>query len=63
MTKTSLQKNSNGEGHYSFRKGISPKVNVIALLGFELPYYDVAAQRVSHYASLWTGASKAANLQ
>ena len=30
--------------------GISPKENVIAWLGFELDYYDVAVQPVSLYA-------------
>ena len=29
---------------HSFPKGISPKVNVIAQLGFELTYYDLAVQ-------------------
>ena len=32
-----------------FPKGISPKVNVLARLGFELVYYDVVVQYVSHY--------------
>ena len=31
--------------------GICPKVNVIARLAFELTYYDVAVQHVSHYAT------------
>ena len=30
-------------------KGISPKVNIIAWLRFELAYYDVAVQPVRHY--------------
>ena len=30
-------------------EGISPKVNVIAALEFELVYNDVAVQHVSHY--------------
>ena len=33
---------------HTFPKGISPKVNVIALLEFELAYYDVAVQHISH---------------
>ena len=35
---------------HTFPKGISPEVNRIARLGFELVYYDVAVQHVSHYA-------------
>ena len=31
--------------------GISPKVNVIAWLEFELAYYDIAIEHVSHYAT------------
>ena len=37
-------------GVHTFPKGISPKVNVIVQLEFELAYYDVAVQHVSHYA-------------
>ena len=33
----------------TFPKGISPKVNVIARLGFELAYYDSAGQYFNHY--------------
>ena len=36
---------------FTFPKGISPKVNVIARLEFELAYYDVVVQYVSHYAT------------
>ena len=38
-------------GVYTFPKGISPKVNVIAWLEFELAYYDVKVQHVNHYAT------------
>ena len=34
-----------------FFKGISPKVNLLARVGFELVYYDVAVQHVSHHAT------------
>ena len=30
-------------------KGINPKGNVIAWLEFELAYYDIAVEQVSHY--------------
>ena len=36
---------------HTFPKGIYPKVNVIALLGFELAHYDSAVQRFVHSAS------------
>ena len=32
-----------------FPKGMNPKVNVIARLEFELTYYAVTVQHVSHY--------------
>ena len=35
---------------YTFRKGISPKVNVAARLGFELAYYDVAVLHFSQHS-------------
>ena len=38
------------KGVHTFPKGISPKVNVLAQLEFELTYYDVAVQHISHYA-------------
>ena len=31
--------------------GIRPKMSIIALLEFELTYYDVAVQHVCHYAT------------
>ena len=34
---------------YPFPKGISPKVKAVEQLVFELTYYDVTIQRVSHY--------------
>ena len=33
----------------TFTKGICPKVNVIAWLGFELTFYNVKVQHVNHY--------------
>ena len=32
-------------------RGISPKVNIIAQLEFELTYYDIVVQHVNHYAT------------
>ena len=32
---------------HAFPKGISPKVNVIAQLNFELAYYDIVVQYIS----------------
>ena len=32
-------------------KGICPKVNVKARLGFELAYYDSAVRRFNHYTT------------
>ena len=37
---------------HTFSKGISPKVNVVAWLEFELAYYDVVVWNVSHYATV-----------
>ena len=37
---------------YSFPKGICPKVNVIALLRFELVYYDSVVHRFNHYTKM-----------
>ena len=36
---------------HTFPMGLSPKMNVITLLGFKLVYYDAAVQYVSHYAT------------
>ena len=36
---------------HTFSKGISLKVNRLARLEFELIYYDVAVQYISHYAT------------
>ena len=36
---------------HSFHKGIRPKVNIIAWLGFELAYYNVAFQHINHYTT------------
>ena len=33
---------------HAFPKGISPKVNVLARLEFELAYYDVKLKHVRH---------------
>ena len=38
-------------GLCTFPKSIRPKVNVIAQLEFELAYYVVSIQLVSHYAT------------
>ena len=35
---------------HTFLKGISPKLNVIAWLEFELSYYDITAQQINQYA-------------
>ena len=40
------------KGVHIFPKGIIPKVNVIAWLGFEIAYYDVTVLYVSHYATM-----------
>ena len=32
-----------------FLKGISPKVNVVVQLEFELAFYDTRVQHISHY--------------
>ena len=38
----------------SLAKGISPKMNVIVQLEFELVYYDVTVQHFSHYTTaIW----------
>ena len=39
------------KGVYIFPKGISPKENIIAWLGFELAYYNVIVQHISHCAT------------
>ena len=36
---------------HNFPKGFISKVNIIALLKFELAYYDVATNHVSHYST------------
>ena len=53
MLNTSLEKDSSGATHkkiHTSPKGISPKVNVIAQLEFELAYSNVTIQHISHYA-------------
>ena len=40
---------NNGGAH--LLKGISPEVNAIVQLEFELANYDVAIQRINHYAT------------
>ena len=37
-------------GIHTFAKSICPKVNVMVQLEFELAYYNVAVQHISHYA-------------
>ena len=39
------------KGVHTFPKGICPKVNVIALLEFELVYYDSDVKRFNHETS------------
>ena len=60
MSKLPLYKNSSGsiscraerdKRFHAFSKSISPKVNVIAQLEFELAYFKVAVQHSSHYAT------------
>ena len=36
-------------GVHTFRKGISPKLNVIVRLGFELDYFEVTVQHFTQY--------------
>ena len=40
-------------GVRTFPKGISWKINLIARLEFEPAYYNVAAQLVSHYVTIF----------
>ena len=40
------------KGVHNFPKGISPKVNLIAQLDFELTYYNAAVQYISHYTTM-----------
>ena len=35
----------------TFTKGMSPKMNIITWLGFELAYYDIAVKNVRYYAN------------
>ena len=42
---------SSSMGVHAFSKGINLKVNIIAWLGFDLTYYIVTIQFVSHYAT------------
>ena len=39
------------KGVHTFPKDISPKMNVIAWLEFELIYFEVAVQHFNHYAT------------
>ena len=36
---------------YTFSNCISPNVNIIARLEFELAYFDIAVQHVSYYVT------------
>ena len=45
-----LQKDSSGS-LFDLEAGITPKLNVIAPLEFELSYYDVAIQPANHYTT------------
>ena len=59
MQKPSLKKNISGTIYtideekkgedFRFPKGINPKENVIEWLEFEVGFYDVAVQYISHY--------------
>ena len=60
MSNLSLKKNSNtiqpnvreeDKGFHAFRKGIGPKVCMIAQLGFELTYNVVTVQHVNNFAT------------
>ena len=60
MPKTFSKKNRSGttspiggriKGVHAFPKGISPKVNVIERLEFELAYYDSGVRRFNHYTT------------
>ena len=46
MLRQSFNKRGN-KGVYTFPKGISPKVKVIARLKFELAYYDIASNKLA----------------
>ena len=50
MPKPSLLKNNRGtiQGFHTFPNDISPKVNVIVRLEFEIVYYIITVQHVSH---------------
>ena len=39
------------KGVHAFPKGISPEMNVIVRLEFELAFYDVTVDHASHYAT------------
>ena len=58
MLKPSLLNNGSGvisrrdNGVHTFPKDISPKVNVITWLEYELVYYDIAVQHVSRYTTV-----------
>ena len=43
--------NKGNKGVYTFPKGISPKVNVIARPDFEFTYYNVTVQNVNAYTT------------
>ena len=45
MPKVSLKKNNR---FHTFPKGISPKVNIIVQLEFELAYINVTIQHIGH---------------
>ena len=46
-----LSRRYGGQGVYTFPKGISSKMNISAQLEFELAFYDVTVQYVSHYTT------------
>ena len=59
MSKLSLLNNNatvqlvstGNKGIHTFPDGISLKVSIITPLEFELPYYDITVQLISHYAT------------
>ena len=50
------------KGVHTFPMGIIPKVNVIALLEFELAYYNPVVQLVIHYTTRTSPVSHPVNV-
>ena len=53
MSKPSLKNDSSGRdmGVHTFPKSISSRVKEIPWLEFELVYYDIIVQHISHYVT------------